>query len=200
MMTRNDESIPFNPDSVIVTSDDYYGKICPPRDVYRSVALFYITLLPQAAAKVAGTTDIMYAFEKIAHWPSFDRCMADTISPFALLETLKLLPRDDFHNGKEEWIRLAKEEKGYFAAIMKLLIEGRIFAPSHLPSPADNPELFISAMGAQTKGRVMDEIDTYLAGVEDYLRGNGPAPDLYYIKRDELIMDAADSYQGFDEE
>ena len=128
-----------------------------------SVAMFFVNLIPQAYALVAGKSVDMMKFSAKSGLPLFDRVMAGAVSSWKLLADTGLLPGE-----KEagEWFALAKAELPFFGRVLMHYAIGGVYGSGKHDSPD------IKRMCRELKGC----LDEFEAGLK-----NGVAMPIYYL-------------------
>ena len=170
-----DENCPLTPENNLMSMNILFLP-----DTKFSVALFYMVLIPQVIAKTTGNIDGISAFAKCSGWPVVHRFMSGHISPYAVLKETGLLPDS---GSVDLWVHLAEEEKHYFTSIVNTLISGRIFVPT---TPESS---FLSALNNRFKGEICDNLSSYVKAMIAYLRGDGPEPEMDYVREEDLVSD-----------
>lgn len=144
----------------------------PAHPIPFSVGLFYTNLVPQVVAKVTGSMRDTYDFLKVSKMPRIDIPMAGFMDSHTVLSDSGLLPE-----GKEDvtaWLRLAREESGYFFRVLIHHIIGGIREPRTLPA------VRLSHLSEKQIENMGKEMMRYLDCFEASLKG-GPVPPGYYL-------------------
>ena len=169
----------------IATSDDY--PFCPPTALLRkinpifdnssptdhtelSVAVFFITLIPQIIAKLTGKLYGLYAFARCADWPVIFCGLGGIMSPYTILSDSGLLPADG-----AAWAAMAREEASFFEQTTRNVILAYLWKPA----PETYP--FLREIAQRQIGEIVEEIHRQVDIYTKHFLG-GPQPDGYYIE------------------